>query len=73
MEMPKFEANKDDFAGIWQRLGAIAPSPSSCAASWGTLFFLSLGIFGLGPFWWWGLEVWLCFSGLRGGTRARGV
>ena len=23
--MPKFEANKDDFAKIWQKLGAIAP------------------------------------------------
>ena len=43
------------------------------AAPLGTLFFLSLGIFGSGPFSGWGLEVWLCLVGLWGGTRARGV
>ena len=46
---------------------------SGAAAPLGTLFFLSIGIFGSGSFWGRGLEVWLCFLGLWGGTRARGV
>ena len=58
--MPKFEANKEDFAKIWQKLGAIAPP--GCAVSWGLCSsypsgFLVRGHFGGGD-WRFGCASW---------------